>query len=1250
MSSTTKRCQSIGVAALCFIFALSCGKKPSSNDGLGSAATAESPPIVPIASIVSKILAPPSGGEGTTLFTSLSSDETGVGMVHPLDTDHSLKRLYAFGYAAGGVAIGDINGDNLPDLFFAGGPVPHRLYIQTERMRFDDLSESSGIGGGENWGTGVALADIDNDGDLDIYICNYDTPNQLFINGTSPGSDTVQFEERAKEFGLDHVDASLMPSFADIDNDGDLDLYLLTNSFISENGHPKDGVTKVDGNPVMKEEHRKYYGVRLAGHGDGFQRHEMYPVGQKDKLFRNDTPDKGGARRFTDVSTASGDICQTPGKGLSATWWDYDNDGDLDLYVGNDFEDPDHLYRNERIESGSARFTDVGAQMLPHSSWYSMGSDAADLNNDGLLDFLTVDMAATTHFGQKATMGEMGSKLSRVLGVQPFQFMRNALYINSGTSHFLEGAYLAGLANSDWSWAPKLADFDNDGFTDVFVSNGMSRPFTHSDITTKLPRNHRMGRTEWDIFESYPPQKEKNLAYANRGELKFEPSGAEWGLDHLGMSYGAAYGDLDVDGDLDLVVVNLDEPVSIYRNDASGGNRILVSLRGTRSNRAGIGSSVRIESGGVTQISELSPMTGYLSCNAPQLHFGLGDAEKIDSLTVTWPGGGKQKFNGLAANLHYEITEPGNADDLKEPAVRSPKMMPMFTDATTEILRGFLHQDNFYNDFAKQPLLPNQLSHLGPGIALGDIDRDGDDDLYLGGATDQTPMLGVNLGKEGFGMLVESGLEVDPGSEDSGALFFDADNDGDLDLYVASGSVEAEPGSPVLRDRLYLETGKANFTKAPAGTLPDLRDSSSCVTACDFDRDGDLDLFVGARSVPGQYPFSPESRLLRNTGGKFSDASDEVAPGLSKAGMVTGALWSDADDDGWTDLLVTYEWGPVRYWRNVEGKLTDATEAAGLAALTGWWNGIAGGDIDNDGDIDYAVTNFGLNTKYHASPSVPTLLYCGDFEGNGTTRLIEAEYEHNVLYPVRGKSCATRAMPHLADRFKTFHDYALAPLTKIYEQERLDAAIRFEATTLESGILINDGKGSFAFRAFPRIAQISPGFGVVLEDVNADGNLDVYLVQNFWTPQVETGRMDSGLSQLLLGTGEGGFAPVPPKESGLIIPRDAKSLVATDFNADGRVDFIVGNNNYYAQAFQNRITTGSTATVDLKRFAEGKIIPGARVIAKYASGKKSVREVYAGSGYLSQSTQKLTFGHPDDDLIKELSVRWSDGTISIHQP
>lgn len=1210
------------------LFAVGCdrdaGPVPDIQEEYASGAALTSEPLMP----------PSPPAAAGTLFESVPPSESGIDFVHPLDTTHPLKRLYAFGYAAGGIAIGDINGDGRPDLFLGGGAADNRLYVRKpdNSLGFLDVTEAAGVSGAGKWATGAALADVDGDGDLDLHICYYDAPNELHINASTAAG--IAFEERAAAFGLDHVDASLMPAFADYDNDGDLDLYLMTYGFIREGGFPADAVeTGADGVPRVKEAHARYVGVRLVPSGGNYQA-ELYQVGQKDKLFRNEN-----GERFTNVSDSSGDICQQPGMGLSATWWDCDADGDLDLYVGNDFEEPDHLYENQ----GAGQFRDVTASRVPHSTWYSMGADTGDLNNDGLVDFFSVDMAATTHVGQKSTMGEMGAKLGLILRHRPLQFMRNALYLNTGTDRFQEGAWLAGLAKSDWSWAPKLADFDNDGRVDVFISNGMSRPFTHADITTRLPKDHRVGRTEWDIFADYPPQRERNLAFVNQGDLRFVPAGAAWGLDHLGMSYAAAYGDLDRDGDLDLVVANLDEPVSLYRNGANDASRVLVSLRGTAGNSHGFGACVTLEVSGAVTAKELVPASGYLSSNDPVLHFGLGGAKVIGKLTVRWPGGGEQQFENLAVNRHYTIREPAK----KSAPPAQPE--PMF--AEVPLARGFRHQETPYNDFARQPLLPNQLSHLGPGLALGDLNGDGRDDLYLGGGAGHPPMLGIHVGEQGYGSLVNAGVDDEPGSEDMGAVFFDAEGDGDLDLFVASGGVECEPGSPALRDRLYLNNGKGALARSAPSALPDLRDSSSCVAAADFDRDGDLDLFVGARSIPGRYPLSPESRLLRNDGGgTFEDAADQVAVGLRQSGMVTGAVWSDADNDGWLDLLVTCEWGPVRIWSNREGQLVDATVDAGLAGQTGWWNGIGAGDVDNDGDIDFVATNFGLNTKYHASTEVPALLFCGDFASDGGVQLVEAEYENDVLFPVRGKSCSTRAMPHLAERFKTFREFALAPLEKIYPSQQLEQAQRFSATTLESVLFLNRGDATFEVRKLPRIAQVSPGFGVAMEDVDADGNLDLYLVHNFWTPQIETGRMDGGLSQLLLGDGTGRFDPVPPRRSGLLVPGDAKALVSTDINRDGRVDFIVAGNASYLQVFENRVANSASSLIDIRPLAQGKPVPGARIEVAFQSGRTAVRETYAGSGYLSQSSEKLIFGRPGGDPPLAIRIRWSDGTVTTHDP
>ena len=1093
-------------------------------------------------------------------FTQLETSETGVEFVNPIDLKHEMKRLYAFGYATGGIAIGDVNGDNLPDLFFSSGPGDNALFIQEESLQFR-RKDSSVFNRTDQWGTGAAFADIDDDGDLDLYLCNYDSPNQLFVND---GAGNFS-EESAGEFGLADRSASLMPTFADYDADGDLDLYVLTNAYVRDGGQPKDGVYLENGVPRMRHEYRKYYDTRFVGIRGNMRRDEIYPVGQRDRFFRNEGKDPQGRIRFADVSGRTGDIGVYPGKGLSATWWDYNNDGLLDLYAGNDFEDSDRLYRNLGPNaSGVVTFKDVIQESVPHTTWYSMGADVADVNNDGLLDLFSVDMAATTHYKQKASMGDMSSKTWFMTSANPTQLMRNALFLNTGTDRLQEAAQMAGISKSDWSWAPKLADFDNDGRVDLFISNGMSRPFTQSDIIKNLPLNQlRFGKSEWDIFENYPPQKERNLAFVNKGDLKFEDVSADWGLDFEGMTYATAYGDLDRDGDLDLVTVNLDGPAHIYRNDSQEGQRVLVKLKGTDSNSHGIGAVVTVETEQGIQVRQNMPTTGFLSCNDSALHFGLGSETTIQRLSVRWPNGSTQHFENLEAGNLYTITEAGAADSVPESIGK-----PMFT--ASEKLNHAIHRERDFDDFALQPLLPNKLSQLGPCLAVGDVNGDGRDDLFLGGAAGQPGAIYLNHQARGFGPGINAPFAPDLECEDLGAAFLDADGDGDLDLYVVSGGNEAPVGSELLRDRLYLGDGRGVFEKAAGDRLPDLRDSGGSVATCDFDHDGDVDLFVGGRIIPGQYPLSPISRLLINNGsGTFTDETSTVAPGLEQSGMVTGAVWADVNGDGTEDLTLCSEWGSLVTWVNDQGTLTKHS-SPGAEPLTGWWMSLSSGDIDNDGDVDFVATNFGLNTKYHASSEKPALLYYGQFGESPEMRLIEAEFENDILFPVRGKSCSTAAIPDLAQRFPSFDKFAGAALEEIYPSDRLENAHRFEANVLESGIFLNDGSGNFEFGPLPRIAQIAPSFGSALFDANADGNLDAYLAQNFFTPQLETGKMAGGLSQLLLGDGKGGFTPVTAKESGLIVPGDAKAVVITDVNVDGSPDIVVGINNGAVLTFENR--------------------------------------------------------------------------------
>jgi len=1242
----------LGQLSLLLISALlvGCNRSPasSSGDGAGASQTSAvasgvteqgsngSPASSSPVPIISTPFASRSTG-GDTLFTLLSDQQSGVEFANPLDIEHPRKRLYSSGFATGGVCIGDVNGDDLPDLFFASGPRKNRLYLQTGRLQFKDVTDESGLASSrdadETWSAGAAFADIDEDGDLDLYLCNYDDPCQLFLN-----DGTGKFVERGREANVDLVDACLMPSFSDIDGDGDLDLFVVTNRYYRKGGRPRSPpVRMVRGVPQVRSEYKKYYG--LSPRGDGG--YSIDTVGRQNFLLRNE-----GDGTFTDISKQAGIV--EHGHGLSATWWDFNGDRRPDLYVCNDFNDPDQLYRN----NGDGTFSNVLYEAVPHTSWFSMGSDAADLNGDGHFDLLVADMSARTHFDQKTTMGAMNAaQLARVSGPPP-QIMKNALLLGSGAGRMFEAAELAGLADTDWTWAVKLADYNNDALVDVILTNGIARNFNDSDIrkTTEM----LIGRTEWSLYEDSPPRREHNLAMMNKGELKFADTSEGWGFNHYGMSYGAATGDLDRDGDLDMVVVNLDEPAHIYRNDSQQGNRVEIVLEGVESNRSGIGAICTLETiDGRKQIRAMSPYTGFLSSNEMVLHFGLGDADAIKQLVIDWPTNKRQVVTNLPINHRHVIREATSND--QPDATPVPKQArPLF--AEIDQLPPVSHREQTFDDFAMQPLLPNKLSQLGPGLAVADCNGDGLDDIYMGGAKGQVGLLLIADGRGGFKRQNVAAFDTDRECEDMGAVWLDADADGDLDLYVVSGGVECDPDSPLLSDRLYINEGDAQFAKAPAQTLPELTDSGSVVCAADFDRDGDIDLFVGSRVIPGAYPESPASRLLQNDEGEFTDVTEQLAPSLLTAGLVTSGVWSDVDGDGWVDLLLTTEWGPIKLLKNEQAKLTNATEAAGLAERKGWFNGIAARDFDGDGDIDYAVTNFGLNTKYHASKEKPVMIYYGDFEGKGEKQIVEAEFEDDTLFPIRGRSCSSRAMPSLADKFGTYREFASASLVEIYTPTCIDDAERFECNTLESGILWNDGAGNFEFAALPRMAQLSPAFGVLATEVNGDGYPDLYLAQNFFTAQPETGRMDGGMGLLLLGSAQGEFQSVMPDRSGLIVEGDATAAVVAHAAPQSKSTLFVGLNDDSPKAFRptprpaddNRLPR--LLKVALQGEAGNPTAYGSRVTVTAADGSTQIAEVIAGGGYLSQSSALLEFALPADSQLDAISVRWPDGSESSHNP
>jgi hypothetical protein len=1150
-------------------------------------------------------------------------DETGVTFRNDLDIEHPLRRLYHSGFVCGGVAVGDVNGDDRADIFFVSGPHDNRLYIQSSQVdfKFDDVTQGAFADQPERWGTGATMVDIDNDGDLDLYVCNYDAPNQLWLN-----DGTGRFKEAAADFGLGIIDASLMATFADHDRDGHLDMYLLTNRYYRDGGRPRKPPVAFDaqGRPYVTPENQKYYTLIDRGHNR---------FGIDDYLFfRNN-----GKGQFENVTQQAG--IRGHGFGLSATWLDFNNDLWPDLYVCNDFDDPDRLYRN----NGDGTFTDVLVDMVPHTSWFSMGSDAGDINNDALFDLFMVDMSPTTHFKQKTTMGVMSAqKLAMVSGPPP-QVMRNSLLINSGVGRFWEAAYLAGIADTDWSWATRFVDLDNDGWLDVFVGNGMVRNFNDSDIV--VTDDMLIGRTKWDIYQHAEKRPEQNLAFRNRGDLHFDDVSKAWQLDQVGMSYGTATADFDHDGDLDLVIVNMDEPISLVENLSEEGHRVVVRLAGTASNRAGQGAIVTIRTNENSQIRYTQPVAGFLGCSEPLLHFGLGTASTVKELNIEWPSGIKQSFRDLKVDHEYMVCEPAEASGSEMMAHRgapsgngTPNDDAMFLQQPWTV--KWSHQEREYDDFAKQPLLPNKLSQLGPGMAAGDVDGDGDQDLYIGGAAGQVGVLLRNEAGTGLKEIASAAFAEDRESEDMGCVFLDVDRDGDLDLYIVSGGVECEPQDERLRDRLYMNDGHGGFQKA-IDRLPDVRASGGPVCAADWDRDGDLDLFVGGRVVSGDYPLAPQSQLLRNDDGHLVDVTSEAGAEIAQAGMATSAVWTDLDQDGWVDLLVSYEWGPVRIWWQRDGKFVDGTTAAGLAEATGWWNGLDVADLDGDGDLDFVATNFGLNTKYHASLEHPALLYYGDFDRSGTKQLVEAEFEDETLFPIRGRSCSSRAMPFLADKFQTFRDFALADLNQLYTPECLQDAQRFAATRLESSCFWNDGNGRFTITALPALAQVAPGFGVHIADWNADGRPDIFCAQNFFTPQAETGRMDGGMGLLLINHGDQRFEPLAPSISGVVAPGDAKSVIAADINQDSLPDLIVANNNSPPQIFLKQAPqSGRLITLQLRGPAGNVSAIGARVLVELHDGTQQLHEVHAGGGYLSQHAAPITVGLPNQQEISGVTVTW----------
>jgi enediyne biosynthesis protein E4 len=1198
----------------------------------------------PDPALVARPLAPASGPRGATLFAPVDAAQSGVHAPNTYADPRmwwELHQEFKFGAIGSGVAIGDIDQDGRPDLLVVSKVEGPRLFRNLGGWRFEDITASA-FGPGSTswwdqglawvrrtlgrdapaaaaagpWHQGVAMADINNDGWLDIYVCRFGAPNLLYVN---QGNGT--FREEAAARGLAITDASSMAAFGDFDRDGWLDVYLQTNLL-----------------DVLAS-----------------------PTGQPDYLFRNN-----GDGTFTDVTAAAGISGRT--QGHSVTWWDYDGDGWPDLYVANDFAPADQLYRNH----GDGTFRNVLDEAVPQLPHSAMGADLGDVNNDGWLDLLVADMAATSHVKDHRGMARIRALLMDVPedpGAAA-QFMRNALLLGTGTPHLREGAALAGLDATDWTWSVRFEDLDNDGWIDAHFTNGMVRELHNVDLVQRSSAAESIAEGV-RLLQSSPLLAERNLAFRNAGaeaELQFEDVSAAWGLDHRGVSFGAAFGDLDGDGDLDLVHTNYEQGVTLLRNDSDRGHRLIVALRGTASNRWGVGATVRIETAAGIQVRTLVLARGYLSSSEPVLHFGLGEADRVHRLTVEWPSGYTQVLEDLPVDHHLTITEPARAGDgsamdgLKRSASEPTGRMPVplkaptatqFTEISAPAGLARTVRTPSAEGTLPQPLLPQGFNRRGPALAAGDLNGDGLDDLVLGGSTlEPAQVLWREAGAE-VRYRAQS-LAATPGAVNDGPiLILDLNGDGHADLVLTKGGANRPAHSPDYQPTVWLGDGAGGFRPAPPSTLPELPISVGAAAAADFDRDGRIDLFLGGRLLPGAYPRTPRSALLAHRGGRYEDVTDTVAPGLRDVGLVTAALWTDVDDDGWLDLLLALDWGGIRFWRNEDGRgFVDRSEAAGFAAAgSGWWTSLAAGDFNGDGRLDYVAGNLGLNTPYRASPDQPTLLFEVAATGGRPPLLVEAYHEGDRLYPRRNRNQFGSHLPTVLRRFPRHDLFAQATVAEVVGEEPLAAATRWAATELRSGVFLSQPDGPHRFVPLPRWAQISPVQGTVVADFDGDGQTDVYVVQNSHAPDAFIGRFTGGLSQLLRGDGLGGFTAIPPAESGLIVPGDAKALVTVDLQGDGWPDVIATRQQAMMRAFRNAGSTdGRPLAVRLRGRPGNPTAIGAKVTIILTDGRRQVAEVAAGSGYLSQSAPTLFFGAPADNPPKRIQVRWPSGMTTEHAP
>jgi enediyne biosynthesis protein E4 len=1040
------------------------------------------------------------------LFELVAPTASGVAFANTLPPDSAESAFnilnYLYYYNGGGVAAGDVDGDGLPDLYFTSNLGSDRLYRNKGNFQFEDITARAGVAGPPGWKSGVTMADVNGDGRLDIYVSavNYLAMlghNVLYINN---GDGT--FTDRTTQYGLAFSGYSTQAAFFDYDGDGDLDMYLLNSSVHTER--------KPSAHPQRTPRHPR------AG----------------DRLYRND----GG--HFVDVSERAHIYGGVEGYGLGVVASDLNGDGCPDLYIANDFQENDFLYWN----NCDGTFTEAIASAAPHTSQFSMGVDAADFNNDGRVDLAVLDMLPDREEILKASAGAEDFDVFNLKLQAGYhaQYARNTLQLNRGLGRFSDIGYLAGVYATDWSWAPLFADLDNDGLKDLFVTNGIWRRPNDLDYITFVLSQAR--RDDKALIAMMPHVPLANYAYRNNGDLTFTDMAAAWGLAQPGFSNGAAYVDLDNDGALDLVVNNLNAPAAIYRNRARGAY-LRVQLKGSGANTAGIGAKVIVRAAGKTQLLEQMPTRGFESSVDPRLHFGLGAATRIDSVTVVWPDRRFQVLTDLPANQAITLSQQDAAGRWSP---RPTPHAPLFIDVTVSAGIDFRHAENAFFDFSREPLMPHLLSTEGPALAVGDANGDGLDDIFVGGAKWQAGKLFEQQRDGTFRAVREPGIAADSLAEDVDAVFFDADGDGDKDLYVVSSGNEFWGDADALRDRLYLNDGHGTFSRA-AHALPDLFHNGSCVVPGDFDGDGDVDLFVGSRVVARQYGRTPRSDLLQNDGkGTFTAVPLD-------AGMVTAAAWIDGS------LIVVGEWMPVRVFHWEKGGLVDRTAEAGLQATTGWWNSVTAADLNGDGRKDLVLGNLGLNSFIRASQTEPARLYVNDFFGNGTLEQILTFYRHGVSYPLAGRDELVRVMPQLRAKYPTYAAFGASRIEDIFSRAQLRGATVLEARDFATSIALDQGNGAFVLQPLPAAAQFAPVYAALADDFDGDGRADLLLGGNFSGVTPAQGRYDASYGLLLTGDGKGEFAPVDLETSGVAIDGQVRRMAVFKGATGGRSVVVARN-------------------------------------------------------------------------------------------